>query len=172
MDPLPELNDSMTAEELAIRQLSVYPFGFDYLTPAMNTEIEKILDYLKKAKTLSAGDSGKVDNYTNAEKILKSLHTKINQMYHTCGIMDVLLFSGSITLKGIAATEDQELLMIATPLAEIINDQSALINIQKYSKELETFLKGKDETFVTELRKRYSEIYAQKCTNLKSILED
>lgn len=63
--------------------------------------MEKISDYLKDVKLRYADDTENLKKHTNCDDVVRLLHTRLNHMYHTCGIRDTLLFYAPKALRTI-----------------------------------------------------------------------
>lgn len=82
--------------------------------------MEKISDYLKDVRLRYADDTEILKKYTDCDDVVRALHTRLNHMYHTCGIRETILFYALEALRTIRDMEDSELLMIAKPLPDLL----------------------------------------------------
>lgn len=80
------------------------------------------MKYLKDVKLRYADDTENLKKYTDCDDVVRVLHTRLNHMYHTCGIRDTLLFYASEALRTIQDMEDSELLMIADHLPDLLKE--------------------------------------------------
>uniref|UniRef100_A0A1I8P1B4 Uncharacterized protein n=1 Tax=Stomoxys calcitrans TaxID=35570 RepID=A0A1I8P1B4_STOCA len=147
LDP-PLTEDPKTVDDIVKYFVQNTKLTYDYRSPAITEEVQKILHYLhgKNSETRK--------KYLKLEGMLHQFQARIKKFTNNCGINDVLMILAPGIVREFTNTNDAELLALSESFRSLVQMNEVDRQVRAV-KKMEDFMKGKQHSDVLQFHTKY-----------------